>query len=67
MDREAAMQELATAHAVALRMHDAGASDEAIAQALAIPRTSVPCAIRIAGEKLDALLLKSAGDATESP
>ena len=50
------MHELATAHAVALRLRDAGASDEAIAQALAIPLTSVPCALRIAGAKLDALL-----------
>jgi DNA-directed RNA polymerase specialized sigma24 family protein len=56
MDRQAALQELATAHAVAVRLHDAGAADESIAEALGIPVTSVACAVRIAEAKLDALL-----------
>lgn len=56
MDREAALLELATAHAVALRLRAAGAEDAAVAQALGIPVTSVPGLVRIAEAKLAALV-----------
>lgn len=56
MDRETALLDLPTAHAVALRLHDAGAADEAVAQALGIPVRSVPGLLRIAEAKLAALL-----------
>jgi DNA-directed RNA polymerase specialized sigma24 family protein len=56
MDRQTALLELATAHAVALRLHDAGAGDDAIAQALGIPVKSVADLLRIADAKLAALL-----------
>ncbi|HEX3622107.1 MAG TPA: hypothetical protein VHT97_07315 [Acidimicrobiales bacterium] len=56
MDRERALLQLATAHAVALRLHAAGAEDEAVAQALGIPVTSVAAILRIAEAKLALLL-----------
>jgi DNA-directed RNA polymerase specialized sigma24 family protein len=56
MDRENALLQLATAHAVALRLHAAGAEHEAVAQALGIPVASVPALLRIAEAKLAALL-----------
>jgi len=56
MDRETALVQLATAHAVALRLHAAGAEDNAVAQALDIPVTSVAAILRIAEAKLAALL-----------
>jgi hypothetical protein len=66
MDRESALLELSTAHAVALRLHDAGASDNSVAQALGIPVTSVPGLIRIADAKL-AAVLEQADTITEPP
>ena len=57
MDRQTALLELATAHAVALRLHDAGAADDAVAQALGIPETAVRGLLRIAEAKLAAALL----------
>ena len=56
MDRDAPLLELATTHAVALRLIDAEASDEAVAQALGIPVESVPSLVRTAQAKLRALL-----------
>jgi hypothetical protein len=56
MDRETALLELPTAHAVALRLYAAGAGNEAVAQALGIPMTSVPGVLRIAEAKLATLL-----------
>lgn len=56
MDRQTALLELATAHAVALRLHEAGAGDDAVAQALGIPVASVAGLLRIAGAKLAAVL-----------
>ena len=56
MDSQSALLELATAHAVALRLHEAGAGDDAIAQALGIPVVSVAGVLRIADAKLAALL-----------
>jgi hypothetical protein len=61
MDRQTALLELATAHAVALRLHDAGAGDDAIAQALGIPVTCVADLLRIADAKLAALLAEDPG------
>ena len=56
MDREAALLELATAYAVAIRLRDAGAADDSVAQALGIPIESVPGVLRMAEAKLAALL-----------
>ena len=56
MDRQTALLELPTAHAVALRLRDAGAGDGAVAQALGVPEVSVAGLIRIAEAKLAALL-----------
>jgi DNA-directed RNA polymerase specialized sigma24 family protein len=58
MDRENALLQLATAHAVALRLHAAGAEHESVARALGIPVASVPALLRIAEAKLAALLEK---------
>lgn len=58
MNRQAALQELATAHAVALRLRAAGADDDAISQALDIPIESVPGLVHIAEAKLAAILDK---------
>ena len=46
----------ATAHAVALRLRDAGADETSIGQALAIPVEAVPSLLRIAESKLEALM-----------
>jgi DNA-directed RNA polymerase specialized sigma24 family protein len=64
MDRQTALLDLPTAHAVALRLHAAGAADEAVAQALGIPVTSVAGLLRIAEAKLAALLAEE-GEVTE--
>ena len=56
MDRQTALLELATGYAVALRLHDAGASDEFVAQALDIPTESVSGLLEVAEAKLSALL-----------
>ena len=56
MDHETALLDLPTAHAVALRLHAAGAADEAVALALGIPVASVAGLLRIAEAKLAALL-----------
>lgn len=65
MDRQAALLELATGYAVALRMHDAGAPAVEIAMALDIPETSVSCLLRIAEAKVAALLEQA--DRIKSP
>lgn len=56
MDREAALLELPTAYAVAIRLRDAGAVDDSVAQALGIPTESVAGLLRVAEAKLAALL-----------
>lgn len=56
MDRQTALLELATGYAVALRLHDAGAADDSVAQALGIPIESVPGLLRVAEAKLAAVL-----------
>ena len=56
MDRHTALMELATGYAVALRLHEAGAADDFVAQALGIPVESVAGLLRVAEAKLAALL-----------
>jgi hypothetical protein len=56
MDRRTALLELATGYAVALRLRDAGASDECVAQALDIPVESVAGLLEVAEAKLTALV-----------
>lgn len=56
MDRETALRELATAQAVALRLSDAGAGDDAIATALDVPIESVPGIVAIARSKVAGLM-----------
>ena len=59
MNRDQAMLELATAHAVALRLRDGGAGAESIGLALGVPAASVPRLLSIAESKLDALLAEA--------
>lgn len=56
MDRATALHELATAHAVALRLTEAGIGDDAIATALDVPVESVPGIVAIARSKVAVLL-----------
>lgn len=58
MEREAAIAELPTAHAVAIRMRDGGADDAAVAAALGIDTEEVPPLVTIAEAKLEALLVE---------
>jgi hypothetical protein len=55
MDRDVARQFLPEPHALALRLHDAGASEQIIAVALEIEPEGVAGLLRIARAKLDAL------------
>jgi hypothetical protein len=55
VDRDAARQFLPEPHALALRLHEAGADDHLIAVALEIEPEGVPGLLRIAEEKLAAL------------
>lgn len=57
MDLEQALAELSTAHSVALRLHAAGAEDQLIAAALAIPLEGVRTLLEVAEAKLAVLLL----------
>ena len=59
MERRAAIAALPHPYAVALRLHDAGATADAIACALDIDPAGVPMALRIGREKLDSLLESS--------
>ena len=56
MDREQALVELSTAHAVALRLRSAGAGDQLIAAALDIPLEAVRALLEVADAKLAVLL-----------
>jgi len=56
MDRNAALQQLPPAYAVALRMHDAGATHAAIAREVGVPVQAVPRLLEIGASKLDALV-----------
>ena len=58
MEREAAIAELPTAHAVAIRLRDNGADDETLAAALGIDAGEVPPLVTIAEAKLEALLVE---------
>jgi DNA-directed RNA polymerase specialized sigma24 family protein len=52
MDRTEAIELLPPAYAVALRLADAGASDDLIAAGAGVDPTSVPALIRLARAKL---------------
>lgn len=54
--RGRALDELAPAHAVALRLHDAGVPDEAIAIALDVPLEAVGPLLGVAERKLRAAM-----------
>jgi DNA-directed RNA polymerase specialized sigma24 family protein len=56
MDRASALNELPEAHAVALRLRDAGHDDQAIATALGIELESVEPLLRLARAKLSDLM-----------
>lgn len=56
MDRASALNELPEAHAVALRLHDAGHDDQAIATALGIELECVKPLLRLARAKLNDLM-----------
>ena len=58
MEREAAIAELPTAHAVAIRLRDSGADDATLAAALGIDAEEVPHLVTIAEAKLEALLVE---------
>lgn len=55
MDRATALEQLPTPYATALRLHDAGASHAAIAQAIDVPIQAVPRLLEIGASKLDAV------------
>ena len=56
MDREAALERLPETHAAALRLRDCGGDNDAIASALGLDGQAVPSLLRIAEEKLAAVL-----------
>lgn len=62
MRRDDALAELPTAHAVALRLVDAGADAATIATALAVPVESVAGLVELAQAKLAAILDSAASD-----
>ena len=55
LDREFALGELSTAHAVALRLRDAGAGNEEIAIALGVPVEGIGTLLEVAQLKLSAI------------
>jgi DNA-directed RNA polymerase specialized sigma24 family protein len=56
VNRDDAIDELPPTYAVALRLHDAGASDYVVAVALGTEVESVPTILQLATRKLAALL-----------
>lgn len=56
MDREPAIELLPETHAAAVRMRSRGFDDDAIAAALSVPVEAVPELLRLADEKLAALM-----------
>lgn len=54
-DHARALERLPTAYAVALRLRDAGASDETIAEALGVDVLSLPVLLELAEAKLAAI------------
>lgn len=56
MNRERAIEQLPETHAAALRLRGRGFDDEAIAAALSLPPEGVPELLRIADQKLAALV-----------
>jgi hypothetical protein len=66
MDRAEQLRHLPLAHAVALRMYDAGADEALIAAALAIEPESVRPLLELAGAKAERIARRAgAADATE--
>ena len=61
MDRDRALAELPVAYAVALRLREGGADDEAIAAALGIDAAGVPALLEVAQAKLSAELARDPG------
>ena len=55
MDRETALSELTEAHAIALRLHERGVEDDAIALAVGIEPEGVRSLLDVAERKLAAL------------
>ena len=55
LDREDALGELSTAHAVALRLRDSGADNEEIATALGVPVEGIGTLLEVAQLKLSAI------------
>lgn len=62
MDRQGAIDRLPEAHAMVLRMHDSGHSQQEVADSLQIPVEAVGTLLAIAGAKLSALLDESSYD-----
>ena len=58
MKRDDAIDELPSTYAVALRLHEAGASDEVIAVGLGTDPESVPTILELAHRKLDELVAR---------
>jgi len=56
VNRERAIEQLPETHAAALRLRARGFDDEAIADALAIPPQGIPALLRVADDKLAALM-----------
>jgi DNA-directed RNA polymerase specialized sigma24 family protein len=56
--RAAAMAELPTVHATALRLHDAGQPPERIARLLGIEREAVEPLLEVASAKLEEILAR---------
>ena len=56
MEREQAIEELPEAHATALRLRGRGLDDNAIAAVLSIPPEAVPPLLKVADQKLAAVL-----------
>lgn len=65
MDRERALGELPTAHAVALRLRRSGAGDDEIAGALGVPAEGVPMLLEVAEAKLAAISAEARGSQDE--
>jgi hypothetical protein len=59
VNREYAIEQLSETHAAALRLRGRGYDDDAIAAALSLPPEAVPELLRIADQKLAALVAGS--------
>jgi hypothetical protein len=66
MDREEQLRRLPLAHAVALRLRDAGASDELIAAALGVELEGVGPLLEVGEAKADRIARRPAADEGQS-